>query len=539
MKMNFKKNMATLLVAVMIIIAFSNMAYAKTNTSNEKENSFTVNNTTMIGSKKTVTGVLSSVNAVPIQAAGNNVTYHTEAEIRAYLKSSGATADNPVTFKEQPSTKVPYEAGSITDETLNSALKMLNQIRYIAGVSYNVTLNDEYIAKTQAASIVNSVNNDLTHNPVKPLDMEETLYQLGAKGAGSSNIAAGYETINSSLVYGYMEDGDSSNIDRVGHRRWILNPKMSATGFGYCDGYSAMYAFDRDNISASEYGVAWPAQTMPTDYFGTDYPWSLSMGYDVSKENVQVTLVRLRDNRTWNFGNSAADGYFNVNNDGYGQPGCIIFRPDDIETYLNGDQFQVTITGLNAPVSYQVSFFDLIPVTSVKINKNDTKILKGSEIYLESIIAPSDASNQRIDWTSSDESVAVVSEYGAIEGINYGKATISATSLSNELTATYEITVVPGSIDINNITSKKKGQITVSYQSNKTVSGYEIVYATNEKFTKNKKTKVVNKATTSKVTINGLKSGQVYYVKIRSYVLKNGQKIYSDYGYTDYSWVNK
>nr|WP_294486900.1 Ig-like domain-containing protein [uncultured Anaerosporobacter sp.] len=473
------------------------------------------------------------------QAVGINVAYHTEDEIRDYLKSSGATPDNPVTYKEKPSISAPYKAGSLTDETLNSAIKMLNQVRYIAGISDNVSLNDEAIAKTQAASLVNSVNNTLTHYPDKPTDMEDILYQLGALGAGSSNLGAGYSTINSSIVNGYMEDGDSSNIDRVGHRRWVLNPKMSATGFGYCEGYTALYAFDGNNKSALEYGVAWPAQTMPTDYFGTYYPWSVSMGYEVNQESVQVKLIRLSDNKTWNFSNSLADGYFNVNNDGYGQTGCIIFRPDDIECYADGDQFQVTVTGLNTPVSYQVTFFDLVPVTSITIKKNVTKIIKGDEIYLESIIAPSDATNQAVKWSSSDNSIAEISEYDGVIGKNYGTATITATSLGSGLTATYEITVVPNAVDINNLTSKKKGQITVTYQKDKTVSGYEIIYATNSRFSKNKKTKVVKNANTSKVTLSGLKAGQSYYVKVRPYVLINDKKIYGVYGYSDYTWVRE
>lgn len=473
------------------------------------------------------------------QAVGINVAYHIEDEIRDYLKASGATPDNPVVYKEKPSITAPYKAGSLTDETLNSAIKMLNQVRYIAGISYNVSLNDEAVAKTQAASLVNRVNDVLSHTPEKPSDMEDSLYQLGAKGAGSSNLGAGYSTINSSIINGYMEDGDSSNIDRVGHRRWILNPKMSATGFGYCEGYTALYAFDRNNETASEYGVTWPAQTMPTDYFGTYYPWSISMGYEVNQDSVQVNLVRLSDNKTWNFSSASADGYFNINNAGYGQTGCIIFRPDNIEAYADGDKFQVTITGLNTPVSYQVSFFDLVPVTSITIKKNDTKIIKGNELYLESIIAPSNATNQAVKWSSSDNTIAEITEYGGVLGKSYGTATITAISLGSGLTATYEITVIPNAVDISNLNSKKKGQITVTYQKDKTVSGYEIVYATNEKFTKNKKTKTVSKATTSKVTLTGLKAGQIYYVKVRPYVMVNEKRIYGAYGYSDYTWVKE
>ncbi|MFT4146191.1 MAG: Ig-like domain-containing protein [Mobilitalea sp.] len=471
------------------------------------------------------------------ETVGINVAYHTEDEIRAFLQSSGAKPEDPVTYKVKPSVKTPHNAGSLTDKTLNSALNMVNQIRYIAGISYNVKLNEAYVAKAQAASLVNRVNNVLSHFPEKPASMQDAIYQLGAQGAGSSNLAMGYSTINSSLLYGYMNDGDAYNIDRVGHRRWILNPEMSAAGFGYCDNYSAMYVFDSDNISATECGVIWPAQTMPTDYFGQNYPWSISLGYKVNKDSVQVTLKRLGDNKIWKFNNSTADGYFNVNNDGYGQTGCIIFRPDDIESYTNNDQFQVTITGLNIPVSYQVTFFDLIPVTSVKVQEKNVKLIKGNVIYPEYSVTPANASNKEVVLTSSDESVAKIIKYSGVEGKGYGKATITATSLSNGLTASFTITIVPERNSITNITSSKKGQLTVFFEKDKTVSGYEVVYATNEQFTKNKKIKAIGKASTSKLTISGLKSGQVYYVKVRAYVLKNGKKIYGDFSYLDYIWV--
>jgi hypothetical protein len=94
-------------------------------------------------------------------------------------------------------------------------------------------------------------------------------------------------------------------------------------------------------------------------------------------------------------------------------------------------------------------------------------------------------------------------------------------------------------VDIKSITSPKRGQITVSYQSDKTISGYEIVYAANDSFTRNKKTMLIKKAASSKVAISGLKGEQKYYVKIRAYAVKDGKKIYGKYGWYDYIWVNK
>lgn len=113
---------------------------------------------------------------------------------------------DPIVYKKKPNTQAPYSSGSLTDETLNSAIKMINQIRYIAGISNNVILSKEATEEAQGASLVNAVNRFLTHFPKKPSGMDEALYQLGARGARSSNIAMSCSTINSSILYGYMND---------------------------------------------------------------------------------------------------------------------------------------------------------------------------------------------------------------------------------------------------------------------------------------------------------------------------------------------
>ena len=132
-------------------------------------------------------------------------------------------------------------------------------------------------------------------------------------------------------VLGWTADEDSGNIDRVGHRRWLLNPEMGTTGFGFAGAYSAMYSMDSSNTSASQTSVAWPAQNMPVDYFDSTYPWSFSTGKTLTMSNIRVTLTRLNDNKVWNFSGTQTyspsdEKYFNVENTNYGQVGCIIFR---------------------------------------------------------------------------------------------------------------------------------------------------------------------------------------------------------------------
>ena len=336
-------------------------------------------------------GLVLTSTVAPVRAAGTsnasglNVAYHTQEEILARMKSDGLSLSDPFTYGEAPVTEGNYAPGSLSQDTQDKALKMLNQVRYIAGLSDNVTLSDEYNQKTQAASLVMFLNNELTHEPKRPEvfgSEYDQLYQLGYDGASSSNIAvaissntiSGAVSLHDTIVNGWMADADGSNIERVGHRRWILNPAMKATGFGAIFGaiavngnsygytYSAMYSLDGAG-AGGECSVAWPAQNMPVAYFDATYPWSISTGVEENPATVKVTLTRVSDGKVWNFSAAGADGDFYVQNSTnssiVGQMGaCIIFRPRDIEAYKAGDSFQVSIEGISAPISYTANFFD-------------------------------------------------------------------------------------------------------------------------------------------------------------------------------------
>src|SRR5688572_16880746 len=69
------------------------------------------------------------------------------------------------------------------------------------------------------------------HAPERPPAMSDDHYNIGKHGAGQSNLFMG-PTEPASCVDGWMDDSDPTNIDRVGHPRWILNPAMGTTAFG-------------------------------------------------------------------------------------------------------------------------------------------------------------------------------------------------------------------------------------------------------------------------------------------------------------------
>ena len=302
-----------------------------------------------------------------------NVEYHTILEIEDYMSKSGVIEKNAITYKREPVTSGNYDPGELSSDTLNSALAILNQMRYIAGISYDITLNDEYNKKAQAAALLNDVNKGLSHYPQQPFDMSDSLYQLGYEGASHSNLTGGYANFYSSII-GWLSDSGDDNINRVGHRRWILNPNMEQTGFGAISvsiyAIAAMYA--TDGSKSSNIKVTWPAQNMPTTYFDAFDAWSVSINKYVDKSTVYVTLTRKDDNKQWYFSEKSSDGYFNVDNQGYGQIGCIIFRPElSGENYADGDLFNVDITyGEGQHLTYNVQFFEPFKMYNITYELN-------------------------------------------------------------------------------------------------------------------------------------------------------------------------
>ena len=105
-------------------------------------------------------------------------------------------------------------------------------------------------------------------------------------------------------------------------------------------------------------GVAWPAREMPISYFDNLMAWSYSYGSALSDITVTLTCLTQGKEQEWNFSSTSADGHFNVDNNNYGQPGCVIFRPEGI-SIMPGDQYLVTIKQAgNIIANYRVHFFE-------------------------------------------------------------------------------------------------------------------------------------------------------------------------------------
>ncbi|WP_027085984.1 S-layer homology domain-containing protein [Cohnella panacarvi] len=276
-------------------------------------------------------------------------------------------ADYRKPYSTAPATSKPYAAGALRNDYIQDGVNAINFYRFISGLPYDVTAAAELNKQAQHGAVLLAATGQFTHYPKPSSDMPQDFYEQGYAATTSSNIYSSYgydDHIVARSIDAYMEDSDVGNLNRVGHRRWILNPPLQRVGLGQAEGndgtsYSALKVFDSSRSASTPFHyVAYPAEGLfPIEVFKGTYAWSVSINPDEyaepSLKNVKISLKRVADNKTWTLtsaNNQATVGgaYMNVENSGYGSGPAIIFRPNGITAYTAGDKFEVTITGLKS-----------------------------------------------------------------------------------------------------------------------------------------------------------------------------------------------
>ena len=98
----------------------------------------------------------------------------------------------------------------------------------------------------------------------------------------------------------------------------------------------------------------------------------------------------------------------------------------------------------------------------------------------------------------------------------------------NNTTAAQTEVAKPKSVSPKKVKSAKKA-VSVEWKKVSGVKGYQIQVATDKKFKKNKKTVTIKKQKTTKTTVKKLKAKKKYYVRVRTYKIMNGKKVYSSW----------
>ena len=84
---------------------------------------------------------------------------------------------------------------------------------------------------------------------------------------------------------------------------------------------------------------------------------------------------------------------------------------------------------------------DDVSVTGVGLDRPNAELVVGGTLKLTATVAPADATNKTVSWSSNKEDVATVSDDGTVTAKNVGEAVITVTTADGGKTATCTITV--------------------------------------------------------------------------------------------------
>ena len=381
---------------------------------------------------------------------GLDAKYHTQEEIRAFYESH-PIQNMEAEYISPPSVTVPYALGELTEETKQDALNQLNLYRYIAGVP-TVSLGDAAQDYAQAAALGQAIARKVSHGPLLtcPDGMSEELYGMIVFGAYNSNLGGSANRLCDSLDQLMREWHGDLNF---GHRRQFLDYYYEEAGFGMAQSVSGSYymaAYVDANLKEDKI-ISYPGQNQPLEYFGTNYAWTVIVPEVIDESEINLKLTDKKTGQVWNFDRDSDN--FRLDMDHFGT--CVIFSPDNIE-YRDGNCYEVKITGIGTPISYEVNMFlleDPVPLEAIDFSISDRYMTEGDnnqECHLNYI--PANATNKIVTWTSSDPDIAEPQWVGTgacrVIAKKEGMAVFTATSEDGGHTDTITIHIRPKASEV-------------------------------------------------------------------------------------------
>jgi len=170
------------------------------------------------------------------------------------------------------------------------------------------------------------------------------------------------------------------------------------------------------------------------------------------------------------------------------------------------------------------AFRECSSLEKVYVCNPDTRIEINS---FEATVKSDNAIIKKVTWTSSNSKVASVSSSGKITAKHPGTAVITGMTINGK-SAKCTINVRPQGTPITKLQSQKKRWLNIQYRANRNADGYQIQYGTASNMKGAKYAAVKNSAIRS-YTRKDVKSGATYYVRVRTFNIVNGKRIYSDW----------
>lgn len=484
----------------------------------------------------------------------------TKAQIESRFHSALPANMDQTLFQSIGSASGTYRESVLTAATKNSAVRISNYYRWLAGLTDLGSAADNIWTRAGKGAIL-LASSDFSHAPGKPSDMSDTFYKEADKATGSSNIAMNYYADQYKLVGSLRQFLDDTGDAVPGHRNTFFTRNATSIAYGIHDRYLCQTVGYEDNpnpsgtakVGNNEMAYAWPApEVFPAEEISPSAYWTVCLNTDklnLSAIGLMVTIEDLSTGKKF-VRKTAATGLHISKFWGY----YICFAPPelpkDTESYA-GRKYRVTLSNLSdadampAALTYTTEFFKYTAGLSLKIEREDDK-----DIFPEDTVVgfsrkkvvfrlSNTAGGIKISWDkiSGAQSYSIYRNGKKIRVVK-GSSFVDTGAKKNGRKYTYYVRARKGNLtttkpaaktfyfmsrpSIRKLQKMSRGRMKVTWKKNGKASGYQIRYRTGSK------TKMVNAAGKKKVciTLKKLKK-KTYQISVRCYKKVGKSRYYS------------
>lgn len=238
--------------------------------------------------------------------------------------------------------------GDVPDGTMAKIFMRIEYFRKAAGLNNVISENETKSEKAQHTALMMKSNGTLDHFPPESWKC----YSVDGKdGAGNSLLT---QTRNAEAVDSYMRDAGAAN-GPVGHRRWLLWPRLQELGVGNTDNTNAIWVLGNAGTPPADTPefISWPPKGYTPKQFV--YPrWSFS----IADADFTATSIIMKDQN-----NQSVTLSIEALDNAYGDRTIVWVPSINSNSFTEDTTFKVTLQNVGVGTEmkdfdYEVTFFD-------------------------------------------------------------------------------------------------------------------------------------------------------------------------------------
>lgn len=158
--------------------------------------------------------------------------------------------------------------------------------------------------------------------------------------------------------------------------------------------------------------------------------------------------------------------------------------------------------------------------TSIKLNKTSVALSKGGKANLSVTYTPADCYYKDLIWSSTNSSVASVSQTGSVTANKYGKATIKCMSLFGTAQASANVSIDVAKVQSLTCTDRTLTGYKIKWKKVNGADGYRLQKYVNNQW------KTVKTTTKTSYTFKNLAENSSCQYRVRAYVKQGSSKVW-------------